>query len=410
MEAARNLEPDRRERSPGTLGDVLYANRSKAPVSETEWVALVQAVAAGNQPALHALYERAHRPVFTLIVRITANRETAEELTLDVFHDVWRRAARYDPAGGTVLGWIMNQARSRAIDRLRFDRRKKRVQPEAGGSAGRDRGCRSRQSCRIQAAEPGTAARPCRPHTRGATYDRGGVFLRIDACRSRGAAERASRNRQDANPLRTAQASAGAGRGSERAMNSGTERNPCHQSAQVCAYAMQALPASEVVAIEAHISSCSQCRQELEALRPIVDSFVAWPTDVLRPSASLQGRLARRIAAETGGDPVLPPARQWTEPEWEEVAPGIFCKLLATDTAKHRVSMLVRLLPGVAYPPHAHAEFEELHLLDGELWIDDRKLHPGDYNRAEAPTGDQRVWSETGCTCVLITSTLDVLR
>ena len=64
--------------------------------------------------------------VFTLAMRITANRETAEELTVDVFHDVWRRAADYDAANGTVLGWIMNQARSRAIDRLRFDSRKKR--------------------------------------------------------------------------------------------------------------------------------------------------------------------------------------------------------------------------------------------------------------------------------------------
>lgn len=62
-----------------------------------------------------------------LIVRITNNRETAEELTLDVFHDVWRRASTYDPAGGSVVGWIMNQARSRAIDRLRYEQRKKRV-------------------------------------------------------------------------------------------------------------------------------------------------------------------------------------------------------------------------------------------------------------------------------------------
>jgi RNA polymerase sigma-70 factor (ECF subfamily) len=112
------------------LGDVLYAGSAKPPVSETEWTALVQCVAAGDQGALHALYERAHRPVFTLIMRIVANRETAEELTLDVFHDVWRRADHYDAAGGTVLGWIMNQARSRALDRLRFDRRLKRVQPE----------------------------------------------------------------------------------------------------------------------------------------------------------------------------------------------------------------------------------------------------------------------------------------
>jgi anti-sigma factor ChrR (cupin superfamily) len=71
--------------------------------------------------------------------------------------------------------------------------------------------------------------------------------------------------------------------------------------------------------------------------------------------------------------------------------------------------MLVRLAPNVEYPPHRHAGVEELHLLDGELWIDDRKLLPGDYNFAQAPSGDKRVWSETGCTCVLVTSTRDVL-
>jgi RNA polymerase sigma-70 factor, ECF subfamily len=60
------------------------------------------------------------------MMRITANRETAEELTIDVFHDIWRLAPSYDAGNGTVLGWIMNQARSRAIDRLRFESRKKR--------------------------------------------------------------------------------------------------------------------------------------------------------------------------------------------------------------------------------------------------------------------------------------------
>jgi RNA polymerase sigma-70 factor, ECF subfamily len=122
------------DKRPATLGDVLYA-KSKAPVPEQDWTTLVQSIAAGDEPALHTLYEMAHRLVFTLIMRITANRETAEELTIDVFHDVWRRASRYDAANGTVVGWIMNQARSRAIDRLRFESRKKRshgdVQPLA---------------------------------------------------------------------------------------------------------------------------------------------------------------------------------------------------------------------------------------------------------------------------------------
>jgi anti-sigma factor ChrR (cupin superfamily) len=186
--------------------------------------------------------------------------------------------------------------------------------------------------------------------------------------------------------------------------------NPCERAELVCAYAMQALPKAEAAAIESHVAACEHCRRELELLRPVVQSFVSWPTDVLRPSTSLQGRLALRIAEETGGEPVLPQARQWREPEWEKVAPGISVKLLANDTEKHIVSMLVRLEPGASYPPHTHAGIEELHLLDGELWIDDRKLFPGDYNYGKPGDGDDRVWSETGCTCVLITSTKDVLR
>lgn len=136
MDAATQYsEQEHREASPGTLGEVLYAGKPKALVSENGWAALVQRIAAGDQQALHALYERAHRVVFTLMVRITGSRETAEELTLDVFHDVWRGAARYDAANGTVLGWIMNQARSRAIDRLRFENRKKRVDAHGGDPA-----------------------------------------------------------------------------------------------------------------------------------------------------------------------------------------------------------------------------------------------------------------------------------
>jgi RNA polymerase sigma-70 factor, ECF subfamily len=117
-----------------TLGDLLYADRTRPRVSEDEWVELVRAIASGDQTALRAIYERTHGLVFTLIVRITRNRATAEELTLDVFHDIWRRASKYDATGGSVVGWIMNQARSRAVDRLRFEQRQKRVDPHSHDS------------------------------------------------------------------------------------------------------------------------------------------------------------------------------------------------------------------------------------------------------------------------------------
>ncbi len=192
-------------------------------------------------------------------------------------------------------------------------------------------------------------------------------------------------------------------------MNSKSDQHDREHLDLVFLYALQSLPSSELPVVEAHISVCAECRQEMETLRPIIGSFVSWPTDVLRPSASLWGRLAQRIAEETGKEPVLPSSQLLAKPEWEEAAPGISVKLLATDTEKNRVSMLVRLAPGTDYPPHRHAGVEELHLLHGELMIDDKKLYPGDYIRAEADSVDHRVWSETGCTCVLLASTEDVI-
>ena len=103
-----------------------------------------------------------------------------------------------------------------------------------------------------------------------------------------------------------------------------------------------------------------------------------------RPSVSLWERLAQRIAQEMGEKPLLSPSHRPAKSEWEEVARGISCKLLATDSEKNRVSMLVRLAPGAEYPPHRHAGVEELYLLHGELIINNKKLYTGEYVRAEA--------------------------
>jgi RNA polymerase sigma-70 factor (ECF subfamily) len=109
-----------------TLGDLLYRDQGDAGAAEGDWVRLVQSIAAGDQQALRTLYERTHRLVFSLAARICHSSELAEEVTLDVFHDVWRRSVEYDSSDRSVVGWIMIQARSRAIERLRFEQRRKR--------------------------------------------------------------------------------------------------------------------------------------------------------------------------------------------------------------------------------------------------------------------------------------------
>ena len=176
-------------------------------------------------------------------------------------------------------------------------------------------------------------------------------------------------------------------------------------SNQVLLYAAQALPPDELRVVERQIAECAACRAEKEALRPVIDAFVWWPTDLLRPAADLWERLAHRIAEETTDAPSAPEVP--VEPGWADVAPGIACKLLAIDTQTNRVDMLVRLAPGAAYPPHRHAGVEELYLLDGELVVNDTTLRPGDYLRSDAGTIDRLVWSATGCTCVLMTSSRD---
>jgi anti-sigma factor ChrR (cupin superfamily) len=184
----------------------------------------------------------------------------------------------------------------------------------------------------------------------------------------------------------------------------------CFHSDVVAAYALGALPPAEIAGVEAHLESCPACREEFESIRATTADFGAWPAEVLEPSPALWGRLVERIGGPSGA-PTSPSTTTSSvqQPEWEQVGGGISCKILAMDTVNDRVSMLVRLEPGADYPPHTHAGVEELFLLDGELYIDDRKLFPGDYNRAEPGTVDRRVWTETGCTCVLVTSVRDRL-
>jgi anti-sigma factor ChrR (cupin superfamily) len=173
----------------------------------------------------------------------------------------------------------------------------------------------------------------------------------------------------------------------------------------ICLHVVGALSPGDADVVATRLASCAECRQEMDALRPVVESFVDWPTEVVRPSPALWDRLAQRI----GATPEPSPSPRWQEPQWKDVAPGISCKLLATDAERNRVSMLVRLAPDTEYPPHRHAGVEELHLLQGELTIGERKLYPGDYNRAEPGTEDYRVWSATGCACILVTSFKDVI-
>jgi RNA polymerase sigma-70 factor (ECF subfamily) len=82
-------------------------------------VSLIQHVAGGDEQALTRLYDLTVTRVYSLARAITANSEDAEDVSCETFVQVWNEAARFDPARGSALGWLMTICRSRALDARR---------------------------------------------------------------------------------------------------------------------------------------------------------------------------------------------------------------------------------------------------------------------------------------------------
>lgn len=86
---------------------------------QTSDIALINAVANGDERALAELYDRYRVILFGLLIRILKSREEAEDVLQEVFLQVWRRANDFDEQRGKLFTWLVTLTRSRAIDRLR---------------------------------------------------------------------------------------------------------------------------------------------------------------------------------------------------------------------------------------------------------------------------------------------------
>jgi RNA polymerase sigma-70 factor (ECF subfamily) len=89
---------------------------------------LMDLIARAQETALAHLYDRYNRLVFSLALAIVHDRETAEEITLDVFMRVWQKAGLYQPDKSRVSTWLTHITRNHAIDVLR----RRAVRPEQG--------------------------------------------------------------------------------------------------------------------------------------------------------------------------------------------------------------------------------------------------------------------------------------
>jgi RNA polymerase sigma-70 factor, ECF subfamily len=84
----------------------------------SDW-SLLERVVRKDEAALSELYDRYSGLVYSEAKRILRDAGAAEEILQDLFYQVWRTASRFEPARGSLAGWLLVAARNRAISKLR---------------------------------------------------------------------------------------------------------------------------------------------------------------------------------------------------------------------------------------------------------------------------------------------------
>ena len=96
----------------------------RQPDGAVEGATLIRRMAGGDRGAFAAFYDRYADLAFSLIRRILSHPPDAEDVLQEVFWQAWLDAGAYDPSRGSPEAWLLNRARSRAIDRFRAVRRR----------------------------------------------------------------------------------------------------------------------------------------------------------------------------------------------------------------------------------------------------------------------------------------------
>jgi len=96
------------------------APESSTPDPQDVYLAdLMSRTAVGDQQAFGELYDLTVSRVYGSVLHVLRSPEHAEEVTQEVFSELWQQAARYDPSRASVFSWMMTIARRRAVDRVR---------------------------------------------------------------------------------------------------------------------------------------------------------------------------------------------------------------------------------------------------------------------------------------------------
>lgn len=107
----------------GSPADGAPSTGRASPAGPQGLQAALSAVARGDQAAFAVVYDRAAPVVLGTVRRILRDSAQSEEVMQEVLLEVWRTAARFDPAAGSADAWIAMLAHRRAVDRVRSEQR-----------------------------------------------------------------------------------------------------------------------------------------------------------------------------------------------------------------------------------------------------------------------------------------------
>lgn len=98
---------------------LLVADPASGPPTRTALDQLLEDVGRGHPDAFVELYRSTVTRVYGRVRRVIGDAAHAEDVTQDVYLEVWRRAENFDPAQGSAIGWMLRLAHSRSVDRIR---------------------------------------------------------------------------------------------------------------------------------------------------------------------------------------------------------------------------------------------------------------------------------------------------
>src|SRR5579859_2201946 len=109
------------ETGPGRAAPARSPVAHAAPAADLAM--LLALVARGDQAAFEAVYDRTAGPVFGTVRNVVRDPSLSEEVTQEVFVEVWRAASRFDACKGSAMAWVATIAHRRAVDRVRSEQR-----------------------------------------------------------------------------------------------------------------------------------------------------------------------------------------------------------------------------------------------------------------------------------------------